>query len=74
MATTSLYLKLVANLQLKPTTAEQAKASTRLSAVTPLAIRFRREAASWSYLQNLLCFDTRRDFDLTVIRCIAEGG
>jgi hypothetical protein len=49
-----------------------------LSAVTPLAIRFRTKPRGWSAsdLQNLLCFDTRRDFDLTakaVIRCLAKA-
>jgi hypothetical protein len=49
-----------------------------LSAATPLAIRFRSEATRLERKydrQNLLCFDTRRDFDLTahaVIRCLAK--
>jgi hypothetical protein len=76
MATTSLYLKLVANLQLKPTTAQQATASEGLDALE------RRDAANSISpggreagatrrcdLQNLLCFDMLRDFD-----CNRRGG
>jgi hypothetical protein len=62
----------VANLQLTPTTKEQSEGAPRyaFSAAKPPATQFRSApSASRDYdLQNLLHFDTRRDFDL-----IAQG-
>lgn len=74
-------MKLVANLQLEPMSADQAKAllgtlERSNAACNAISQRGHEAGAARKYdLQSLLYFDIRRDFDLTaqaVIRCIAK--